>query len=110
MRVVLALLLLMGTPGYGAPPVKIYPGFVSKLRCEGRLYVSAIGNDRLVQLDALPKEMGCAVLLKTLAGEGQTNLVLETSTGTILRIVEIVPSVIPSSGLLEIQLRAEGSP
>ena len=58
-------------------------GYVKKIPCEGRLYISVIGNSKLVQLEALPKELGCGVVLKPLATSGRTNLILETSTGTI---------------------------
>lgn len=63
--------------------LKLKVGFVKKLTCEGRLFVSAVGNDRLVHLEALPKELGCAVILKPIGGVGETNLILETSTGTV---------------------------
>jgi hypothetical protein len=69
--------------------IHLYPGYVTKVECEGKLLVSAIGNDRAVMLAALPKELGCGVLLKPLATSGRTNLILETSTGTVERVVEV---------------------
>lgn len=66
-----------------ADVLKLKVGFVTKLACEGRLFVSAVGNDRLVSLEALPKELGCAVMLKPIGGVGETNLILETSSGTV---------------------------
>ncbi|MCC7441303.1 MAG: hypothetical protein IT285_06710 [Bdellovibrionales bacterium] len=71
------------------PAIRLYPGYVKRVRCEGRLLVSSVGSDTLVRLEALPKELGCAVLLKPLTQSGRTNLILETSTGTIERILEI---------------------
>ena len=65
-------------------------GFVHKVLCSGRLYVSAVGNDSLVRLEALPKELGCAVILKPTGIIGSTNLILETSTGTIERKLEVI--------------------
>ena len=87
--------------------VKLYPGFITKVRCEGKLYVSAIGNDTAVHLEALPKELGCGVLLKPISGNTRTNLILETSTGTVRRLVIVVStSEIPRS--TELEYRAKG--
>lgn len=72
-------------------PVRLYPGYITRIQCEGRLLISAVGNDALVRLEALPKELGCGVLLKPAVGAGRTNLVLETSTGTIERLLEVEP-------------------
>jgi hypothetical protein len=84
-------LLLLAT--FGAPElVRLYPGYVTRVQCEGRLLVSAVGNDSLVRLEALPKELGCGVLLKPVSTSGRTNLILETSTGTIERVIEILPA------------------
>jgi hypothetical protein len=73
--------------------LKLYPGFVTKLQCEGRLLVSAVGDDNLVHLEPLPKVLGCGVLLKPLMGPHRetrsTNLLLETSTGPIRRMISI---------------------
>jgi|GEM_PF-1463873 len=64
-------------------------GFVTKLTCKGRLLISAIGDERLFDLSALPKEIGCGVLLRPRANSGRTNLILETSGGTIHRLLTI---------------------
>ena len=64
-------------------------GFVQKVTCKGRLYISAVGDDRLVRLEALPKELGCGVVLKPVGKVGVTNLVLETSTGTEFKNIQI---------------------
>ena len=70
--------------------IVLYPGFVTKIQCEGRLLVSAVGNDAIVQLEALPRELGCGVILKPLAkATGKTNLLLETSTGTVDQELEV---------------------
>ena len=91
----------------GSTDITLYTGFVSKVRCEGRLMVSAVGDSTLVQLQALPKEMGCAVLLKPLGSTGKTNLILETSTGSITRIVRISSVVPDRSGRLEWKLKGD---
>lgn len=88
---ILYLILLVGVGVHAEETLKLKAGFVHKLSCEGRLFVSSIGNDNLVRLEALPKELGCAVILKPIASSGRTNLILETSTGTIERLIEIVP-------------------
>lgn len=86
------VLLVMASPGIvlATPPtIVLRPGFITKVRCQGRLLISAIGNDELVQLEALPKEIGCAVLLKPKSRSGQTNLYLETSAETVERAVVV---------------------
>lgn len=69
--------------------IELYPGYISRIECEGKLILSSVGNEQLVRLEALPKELGCGVLLKPSGAPGRTNLILETTTGTIDRIVEI---------------------
>ena len=69
--------------------IHLFPGYVTRIHCEGRLLVSAVGNDALVRLEALPSDIGCGVLLKPSANAGRTNLILETSTGTAQRVIEI---------------------
>lgn len=90
-----------------SPPIRIAPGYVYKLRCEGRLILSAIGNESLFRLEALPREVGCGALLKATAPSGVTNLILETSTGTVKRLIEIAPGRADSAPALEIWVRAE---
>ena len=72
-------------------PIRIYPGFVTKVSCEGKLLISAVGHSRAVRLEALPKELGCGVLLQPqLLDSGlRTNLILETTTGSFERLIEI---------------------
>jgi hypothetical protein len=84
-----ALLPLAALAAVEAKSLKLYPGYLTQIRCEGRLLVSAVGDDRMVRLEALPKDLGCGVLLKPLGNSGRTNLILETSTGTIRKIVVI---------------------
>lgn len=72
-------------------PIRVHPGYVYKFRCSGRLLVSAIGNEKLVRIEALPKETGCSVLAKTEAAHGATNIYLETTVESVNRIIEIVP-------------------
>lgn len=85
------LLLLSGTASASSVlPLPI--GYVTKVTCNGRLLISAIGNDRLVELSALPRELGCGALLKPRADRGKTNLVLETTSGTVIQLIEITNS------------------
>ncbi|MGK5084886.1 hypothetical protein WDW37_16480 [Bdellovibrionota bacterium FG-1] len=72
-------------------PILVYPGYLTRIRCQGRLLASASGNPSLMTLEPLPKEMGCGVLLQSHEKQGRTNLILETTTGTIHQIVEIRP-------------------
>ena len=90
-----------------SPVLKLWPGYVYRLRCEGRLLVSAVGNEALLQLEALPKELGCGAILKPLAPSGRSNILLETSTGSIARSVEIART--GSEPTLEIRLGSEVS-
>lgn len=75
--------------------IRLFPGYVTRIQCEGRLLVSAIGDDRAVRLEALPKDLGCGLLLKPSVNSGRTNLLLETSTGSIERVVLIESSSVP---------------
>lgn len=90
-------------------PLALYAGYLTKVRCEGRLLISAVGDDLLVRLEALPKELGCGVVLKPQVESARTNLILETSTGTIRRILEIRSGrgVSVPAGSLSYQLKAD---
>ncbi len=101
------LLLFAVVAKAASPPIRIAPGYVYKLRCEGRLILSAIGNESLFRLEALPREVGCGALLKATAPSGVTNLILETSTGTVKRLIEIAPGRADPAASLEIWVRAE---
>jgi hypothetical protein len=92
----------------GNQNIFIWAGYVTKIRCEGKLLISAIGEQGLFTLEALPQNIGCGVLLKPLAKSGRTNLVLETSTGSINVLLEIVNPLSKNSlPTLEYQLRAQ---
>ena len=41
-----------------------------------------------MDLEALPQNLGCGVILKPLR-PGSTNMILETSTGTIERLISV---------------------
>lgn len=69
-------------------------GMLHKVSCKGRLQVSAVGDERRVQVEALPKSLGCAVILKPLKG-GQTNLILETSAESIQKRIVIRAAAVP---------------
>lgn len=91
-------------------PIRLFPGYLTKIRCEGRLLVSAVGNEGLIRLEALPKELGCGVLLKPVGQSGKTNLILETSAGTIERVVTVEGSSGLSPQARELDYRLKGDP
>jgi hypothetical protein len=106
----LPLLLLASVASASSQPKKIslYYGYLTKLRCKGKLFISAFGNEALVRRSALPQELGCGVYAQPLTKNGQTNLFLETSTGTLHRVVENVPGErLKSTSDLEIELDGE---
>lgn len=105
MKCILSALLICQTAV--ASVIEIYPGYLTKIHCDGRLLVSAIGNDSLVRLEALPRELGCGAILKPKAQKGRTNLFLETTAGTVSRVIEITPSKMPTN--FELQLHPEDS-
>ncbi len=84
--------------------LRLQPGYIYRVRCEGRLLVSAVGNEGLLRLEALPKELGCGAVLKPLHSTGRTNLILETSAGTVIRTVEISAQSHERPEALEIDL------
>jgi hypothetical protein len=94
---------------FGDAPLQLQAGFVYRIHCQGRLLVSAVGDDRLLRLEALPKEMGCGALIKPLQSSGKTNLILETSAGSIVRLVELLPLSSGRAPSLEIKLDRETS-
>jgi hypothetical protein len=69
--------------------IVLYPGFLTKVECQGRLLISAVGNEQMVERSALPADVGCGLYLKPLTNGGRTNLFLETTTGTVKRTLEI---------------------
>lgn len=95
----------------GPQVVTLFAGYVSQVKCVGRLLVSAIGNDRLVQLEPLPKDLGCGVVLKPLLNDaGRTNLLLETSAGSVSLIVVIHKGGQPSPKELTVEVSSQESP
>lgn len=92
MKVLLLLLLAGSSFAATTNPIVLYAGYLTKLRCEGKLLISAVGDPKLLVLEALPAQVGCGVLIKPLARTGRTNLALETTTGSISIILEIVPA------------------
>ena len=102
----LFLLLTSGAHADSSKIIRLHAGYVTRIQCEGRLLLSAVGSEGLVRLEAVPKELGCAVLLKPVARAGRTNLILETSAGTIERIVEVHAGE-PSPGALSISLKGD---
>ena len=72
--------------------VPIYLGYISQIHCKGRLILSSVGNPKLVNLSAIPKELGCGVLIEAQVESGTTDILLKTSTGDIHRILEILKS------------------
>lgn len=83
------LIFLPGSVFGVSDAVQLYFGYVTRLECIGNLKLTAIGDSKLVQLEALPKDQSCGVLLKPLAPSGRTNLLLESSAGSVLKILEI---------------------
>jgi len=105
-RAATALLILIAPLAQASDggKVSLYPGFVTKVQCRGKVLVSAVGNESLVRLEPLPNEMGCGVILKAKARSGTTNLILETSTGTHRPMIEIRPNAKPSPADLLLDL------
>ncbi len=93
--------------GHFTGDIKLYFGFVTKVYCEGKLLASAVGNDELIKLEPLPKEIGCGVVLKPIQKFGKSNLLIETSTGTIQVLIEVLNKELHKKELLEIFLKGE---
>ncbi|MGE4108222.1 MAG: hypothetical protein AB7F66_13490 [Bacteriovoracia bacterium] len=103
---VAALVCLLPVRVNASENITLFSGFITKVRCEGRLLTSSIGNEQIVQLEALPKEVGCAVLLKPLSSTGKTNLILETSSGSVKTLVSL-SSETPALGSLQVELKGQ---
>lgn len=85
--------LFAAVPAEAAPALILRKGFLKKVECKGRLFASGVGNDLIVEMEVLPSNLGCGVILKPVAA-GSTNLILETSTGSIEKtIVVMAPPV-----------------
>jgi hypothetical protein len=90
-RLPIALLLFFGLShesAFASNQINLKLGFLKKVNCKGRLYASGVGNESIVELEALPSNIGCGVILKPVRG-GTTNLILETSTGTIEKSLHV---------------------
>ena len=89
--------------------LSVFYGFVTKIHCEGRVLASAIGNDQLVQLEPMPNAIGCGVVLKPVSKSGSTNIILETSSGTVHRTISIIDPQgrMPKAADLMISARAQ---
>jgi hypothetical protein len=101
-------LLFFGSAAFAQEHViTLYPGYVTRVVCSGRLLISAIGSDALVRLEALPKELGCGVLIKPSTAQGETNLILETSSSSYKSTVRIISGQRPRASDLEIELKED---
>ena len=94
------LIFLLGTllPGVViGSEIELYPGYVSRIDCTGKLILTSIGNDKLVQIEPLPDALGCGLLLKPLQMSGTTNLVLESSSQSATAVVQVLDNRKPKS-------------
>ena len=69
--------------------LSVYLGYLTQIHCRGRLFLSSVGNSKLLHLEAIPKEIGCGVVLQSKGQTGTTDLLLKTSTGDFHFILEI---------------------
>ncbi len=76
-----ATALALASSSY-ASDLKIAPGFVTKLKCRGKLRASASGNDELLEVRPFTDGGQCALFVKPKALAGKTNLFVETSTAS----------------------------
>ena len=79
-----------------ASDLTLYFGFVTKVKCQGKLSASVIGNDALVKFEPMPSELGCGGFLKPLQQKGQTNFFIETNV-TSSKAVIFVTDKLPDS-------------
>ena len=107
MKLLLSFFIAYASYGSTDRSIVIFNGFVSKIHCEGKLLISAVGDPKILFLEALPPQIGCGVLIKPLVQSGRTNLVLETTSGSVSAIIEISPPKSKiSTSQLEFKLRA----
>lgn len=69
--------------------IVLRPGLVTQVHCTGQLFVSSVGDEKRVRLEAFPKHLGCGVALKAIREEGTTDLLLKTSAGDIHVLIRI---------------------
>ena len=88
--------------------LSVFHGFVTKIRCDGRILAKSGGSDQLLQVEPLPQALGCGVFVRPLSKSGSTNLILETSAGTIHRIISIIDTQgrVPKESELVVSARA----
>lgn len=67
----------------------VYAGYNTQVHCQGRLFVSSVGDPNLVRWEAFPNGLGCGVVLKPNGIPGNTDLLLKTSTGDYHLIIEV---------------------
>lgn len=84
--------LLASAPLHAKETLTLRKGFLKRVECKGRLYASGVGDDSIVEMEVLPSNLGCGVILKPVAA-GSTNLILETSTGSIEKNLTIIGAV-----------------
>lgn len=101
-RVMVIALFFLPAIAFAEKPIPLSVGYVSKIICHGKLLVSAIGNDSIIELNALPRELGCGVLVRPKAEFGRTNIILETTSGTVNQVLEITKNKTTD---LEIELK-----
>lgn len=80
---------LMSIPAFAKETIQLRQGFLKKVECKGRLYASGVGDETIVEMEALPSNIGCGVILKPVR-TGSTNLILETSTGTFEKTLGVL--------------------
>jgi len=90
------------------PTIRLFPGYISKITCDGKLVVSAVGNESIVRIEPLPNTLGCAVLIRPSTNSGRTNLILETSAGSIRATLDIRVGT-PQPMDLEIRMKGDRS-
>lgn len=110
-RTIFVLLLATKAQAVESAPIIIYFGYTTQIHCQGKLYLSSVGNPRLVNYEVFPKELGCGALIQPLAESGQTDVVLKSSIGDYHRILEIRKvTQPPQASQLEIYLKPETEP
>lgn len=71
-----------------SPTIVLKAGFLKKISCKGRLYAHGVGDEGIVELEPLPFNLGCGAILRPVKA-GSTNMILETSTGTLERTLVV---------------------
>ena len=82
-------LLILSFNSLAQDTIKLNPNLAYKVICKGKLLISAAGNDKIIEREALPSDSGCGIILRPLTNQGETNLWVETSTGSYELKIEI---------------------